>query len=56
VFGLNPWLPGAHAEFACVPSQGLIAPKPAGPSFAHAAAVCDGGLNALACLRRARVR
>ena len=30
--------------------------KPARLSFAHAAVVCGGGLNALACLRRARVR
>jgi NADPH:quinone reductase-like Zn-dependent oxidoreductase len=56
VFGLNPWLLGAHAEFVCVSARGLIAHKPVGLSFAHAAAVCDGGLNALACLRRARVQ
>ena len=56
VFGLNPWLLGAHAESVCVSARGLIAHKPVGLSFAHAAAVCDGGLNALACLRRARVQ
>lgn len=53
VFGLNPWALGAHAEFVCMPARGLVARKPAGVSFAEAAAVCDGGLNALAALRRA---
>jgi NADPH:quinone reductase-like Zn-dependent oxidoreductase len=55
VFGLSPWLLGCHAEFACLPASGLVAPKPAGVSFEEAAAVCDGGLNALGALRRARV-
>ena len=55
VFGLNPGLLGAHAEYLCVPWGGLIAPKPARVSFEEAAAVCDGALNALACLRRAGV-
>jgi NADPH:quinone reductase-like Zn-dependent oxidoreductase len=56
VFGLNPWALGAHAEFVCVPAAGLIAHKPPGSSHAEAAAVCDGGLNALAALRRAGLR
>jgi NADPH:quinone reductase-like Zn-dependent oxidoreductase len=56
VFGLNPWALGAHAEFVCVPAGGLIAHKPPGASFPEAAAVCDGGLNALAALRRAGLR
>ncbi len=53
VFGLNPWTLGAHAEFVCAQASGLIAPMPSGVSFEAAAAVCDGGLNALAALRRA---
>jgi len=56
VFGLSPWTLGAHAEFACMPATGLIAHKPTGASFEEAAAVCDGGLNALAALRRADLR
>jgi NADPH:quinone reductase-like Zn-dependent oxidoreductase len=56
VFGLIPWILGAHAEFVCVPGSGLIAHKPAGLSFEEAAAVCDGALNALLCLRRADLR
>jgi len=56
VFGLNPWALGAHAEFVCLPATGLIAHVPPGAGFAEAAAVCDGGLNALAALRRAGLR
>lgn len=56
VFGLSLWALGAHAEFVCMPASGLIANKPARVSFAEAAAVCDGGLNALTALRRARLR
>ncbi len=53
VFGLNPLRLGAHAEFVCMQASGLIAAKPANVSFEEAAAVCDGGLNALGALRRA---
>jgi len=53
VFGLTPWLLGAHAEYVCLPEGGLIAPKPAGVSFEEAAAVPDGALNAPACPRKA---
>jgi NADPH:quinone reductase-like Zn-dependent oxidoreductase len=56
VFGLNPWALGAHAEFVCLPAAGLLAHIPPGVGFAEAAAVCDGGLNALAALRRAGLR
>lgn len=50
IFGLNPLMLGAHAEFVCMRDSGLIAHKPAGMSFEEAAAVCDGALNVLACL------
>ena len=43
---------GAYAEFICMRRAARIAHMPAGMSFAEAAAVCDGGLNALWCLRR----
>ena len=42
---------GAHAEFVCVRESGALAHKPAGMTFEEAAAVCDGALIALACLR-----
>jgi NADPH:quinone reductase-like Zn-dependent oxidoreductase len=44
---------GAHAEFTCVRESARIAHKPAGMGFEEAAAVCDGALNALWCLRGA---
>jgi len=56
VFGLNPWALGTHAEFVCVSADGLIVHMPPGADFAEAAAVCDGGLNALLALRRAGLR
>jgi NADPH:quinone reductase-like Zn-dependent oxidoreductase len=56
VFGVNAWRLGAHAEFVCVPERGALARKPAGVSFEEAAAVCDGAILALNCLRPARLR
>jgi NADPH:quinone reductase-like Zn-dependent oxidoreductase len=46
---------GAHAEFVTVRESASIAHKPAGMTFEDAAAVCDGVMLALPCLRRARV-
>ncbi len=54
VFGIKRF--GANAEFVCVRESALIAHKPTGMSYEEAAAVCDGALNALACLRRAQLR
>jgi NADPH:quinone reductase-like Zn-dependent oxidoreductase len=56
VFGVNAWRFGAHAEFVCLPEHGPLARKPAGVSFEEAAAVCDGAILALGCLRPADVR
>lgn len=47
---------GTHAEFTCVRESARIAHMPVGSSFEEAAAVTDGGLNALWCLRLADVR
>jgi NADPH:quinone reductase-like Zn-dependent oxidoreductase len=44
---------GASAEYVTVSESGVIAPKPAGLTFAEAAAVPDGSLLALSCLRPA---
>lgn len=51
VFGVKGF--GAHAEFVCVRESAGVAHKPAGMTFDEAAAVCDGGSIALACLRKA---
>ena len=50
VFGLKS---GAHAEYVCARESGAVARKPAGMSFEEAAAVCDGAIIALTCLRKA---
>jgi NADPH:quinone reductase-like Zn-dependent oxidoreductase len=56
VFGNTGLRFGTHAEFTCVPESARIAHKPAGTSFEEAAAVSDGALNALWCLRGAQLR
>ena len=53
VFGVRS---GANAEFVCVREQGALAHMPTGMTFEEAAAVSDGAIIALACLRKADVR
>ncbi|HEY1354586.1 MAG TPA: NAD(P)-dependent alcohol dehydrogenase [Ktedonobacteraceae bacterium] len=55
VFGSSGFRFGAHAEFVCVPENARLAHRPAGLSFEEAATICDGGLNALWCLKRANL-
>ena len=52
VFGISA---GANAEFVCAAQSAALATKPAGISFEEAAAVSDGGIIALTCLRRAKL-
>ena len=56
VFGVNAGRFGAHAEYVCLREGAPLAHLPAGMTFAEAAAVCDGALTALGCLRRANLR
>src|SRR5439155_1297268 len=56
VFGTTGFGFGAHAEFIRIKESALIAPKPTGMTFEEAAAICDGGLNSLWCLRGANLR
>jgi NADPH:quinone reductase-like Zn-dependent oxidoreductase len=56
VFGVNAWRLGAHAEFVCVRESAPVATMPAGMAFTDAAAICDGAILALNCLRPARLR
>lgn len=53
VFGSSGFRFGAYAEFVCMPESARIAHMPTSMSFEEAAAICDGGLNALWCLRLA---
>ena len=50
VFGVRS---GANAEYVAVPESGVIGPKPTGLTYEEAAAVPDGSLLALTCLRPA---
>ena len=56
VFGTSGLRFGAHAEFMSIPDSARMARMPAGMSFEEAAAVCDGALNALTCLKQADLR
>ena len=56
VFGTSGPKLGAYAEYLCRRESGLIAHKPADLSFEEAAAVPDGALSALTCLRRSGLR
>ncbi|MFZ2227337.1 MAG: NAD(P)-dependent alcohol dehydrogenase [Candidatus Nanopelagicaceae bacterium] len=50
VFGIGG---GANAEYTCVGEGGVLAHKPMGMTFQEAAAVCDGALLAMTCLKPA---
>ena len=56
VFGVNAYRFGTHAEFVCVREGSALAHKPSGASFDEAAAVCDGAMLALGCLRPADLK
>ena len=51
VFGSR-WF-GIHAEFVCMPETGALARKPAALTFEEAAAIYDGGSQALSTVRKA---
>ncbi|QOS13552.1 oxidoreductase (homolog to zinc-containing alcohol dehydrogenase) (plasmid) [Haloferax gibbonsii] len=50
VFGTAAPGSGAHAEYLCLPADGAIAVMPSELTYREAAAVCDGGLTAMAFL------
>ena len=52
VFGVNAGRFGAHAEYLCLRATAPVAAMPAGMGFDEAAAIGDGGLLALGCLRK----
>jgi len=56
VFGSTGFKFGAHAEYVCVPGDGMLATKPANMTLEEAAAVLFGGISALHFLRQARIQ
>ena len=56
VFGATGFKFGAHAEYACVSEDALLAAKPTNMTFEEAAAVLFGGVTALHFLRQARIQ
>ncbi|HEX8729399.1 MAG TPA: NAD(P)-dependent alcohol dehydrogenase [Ktedonobacterales bacterium] len=56
VFGVNAGHFGAHAEYVCMRERAPLAQMPVGMTFEEAAAVCDGAMLALGCLRRVGLR
>ena len=56
VFGVNAGSFGAHAEFLCLLETAPLAQMPANLSFEEAAAICDGAILALGCLRRVKLQ
>jgi NADPH:quinone reductase-like Zn-dependent oxidoreductase len=56
VFGINAGKFGAHAEYLCMRETAAVVRKPSSIGFEDAAAVSDGALLALGCLRKARLR
>lgn len=56
VFAATGFRLGAHAEYTCLPQEGAVAPKPANVTFAEAAAVPLGGLEAWSYLQRAELQ
>lgn len=56
VFGTTGLRFGAHAEYLCLRADAALAAIPADVTFEQAAAICDGGTNAITSLRRVGLR
>jgi len=57
VFGSTDISFGAHAEYKCLPEDGMLVKMPSRLSFGETAGICDGGFTALYFLRnKAKIR
>ncbi len=56
VIAFSDWRMGCHAEYICMPKNGLVIPKPSNLNYEEAAALSFGGTTALDFFRKAKLR